>query len=190
MNEKCNNCPNLIKNFLGDDRLAFNACCGKVIIDYTNYTRPRVIKYKTGHMLDIECPDWCPKKKGIDKQILKPIDSANYKDVTNEPPTPPPLQLPSTPSTQTTTVPLTYYQKREKMKELPKHLTWDEIKENEIFVIPKLLYQPRKVIRVISKSNFMIRYNEINDRGAESSYVGTMYSSDLETVFITKLHKY
>ena len=187
MNETCNKCPNLIKNFIDDGRLVFNACCGKVIIDYSDYTRPRVIKYKTGQMLQIDTPDWCPKKHGIDKQVLKPIGNAQYSDEDESQ-----LSLPArvAPPSQDTPKQMTYYEKREAMKKLPSHLKWDDIKENEVFVIPKILNQARKVIKILMKTDAIIRYNEINEYGVESSYCGIMYPNDIEAVFITKIHKY
>lgn len=187
MNECCNKCPNLIKNFLGDDRLVFNACCGKVIIDYGEYTRPRVIKYKTGQMLQIDTPDWCPKKNGIDKQVLKPIDKDEYADETNGKV----LLLPSqTSAPRTDYKHMSYYDKKEEMRKFTRHLTWDEIKENEVFVVPKILNQSRKVFRVVSKTNGLLRYCEIDEDGKEKTFCGTLYPSDIELVFITKLLKY
>lgn len=188
MNEMCNKCPNLIKNFIDDDRLAFNACCGKVIIDYGNYSRPRVIKYKTGQMIDIDTPSWCPKKNGIDKQILKPIGDGSYTDESNDRMLALPTQV--APPSQETPKQMTYYEKREAMKKLPRRVKWEDIKENEIFVIPKILSQARKVVRILMKTDGIIRYNEINEYGVESTYCSTMYPNDIETVFITKLHKY
>lgn len=181
MTKYCNDCPYMIKNFIDDDKLAFNACCGKVIIDYGEYSEPRLIKKRGGLLLNIDTPEWCPKKNGIDKQVLKPVGRYDYKDVQDEQ---------STPSKVETTRKLTYYEKRDALKKLPRHLEWDEIKENEVFVIPKILTQPRKVIRVIFKTNSMIRYSEINDKGTESNYYSTIYPSDIEAIFITKFHKF
>lgn len=183
INETCNKCQQLIKNYIDDEKLLFNACCGKVIIDYTTYTRPRVIRYKTGHMLDIHTPDWCPKKRGIDKQVLKPSFNGAYSDE-DEVVSPPPLP------NQATKQSLTYYEKREKLKMLPKHLTWEEIKENEVYVIPRILSQARKIIKVVLKTDNILRTVEINEHGKESTYFSTIYPNDIETVFITKIHKY
>lgn len=186
-NETCNICQSLIKNYVGDGRLVFNACCGKVIIDYTSFTRPRVIKYKTGQMLAIETPEWCPKKHGIDKQVLKPIAGESYSDENEITQRSLPARV--APSAQETR-PMTYYERREKLKTLPKHLAWDEIQENGVYVIPKLLSQARKVVKVIMKTENLIRTVEINEHGDESTYSSTIYPNDLETVFITKIHKY
>jgi hypothetical protein len=85
---------------------------------------------------------------------------------------------------------MTYYERREKLKTLPRHLAWDEIQENGVYVIPKLLSQARKVVKVIMKTENLIRTVEINEHGDESTYSSTIYPNDLETVFITKIHKY
>lgn len=188
--ETCNKCQDLVKNFIGDGRLVFNACCGRVSIDYGDYSRPRVIKYKTGQMLAIDTPDWCPKKHGISKQVLKPIGETNPIDKDKTRASLPARVAPPSQTTVQESKPLTYYERRERLKTLPKHLEWDEIKENSVYVIPKILSQARKVVKIVMKTDSLIRAVEINEHGVESTYCSTIYPNDLETVFITKLHKY
>jgi hypothetical protein len=207
--ETCNKCQDLIKNFIGDGRLVFNACCGRVTIDYGDYTRPRVIKYKTGQMLQIDTPDWCPKKNGISKQVLKPVASDSTMVDENEITkrlTPTTTQVNNHPSNEdddydddeynynptptTQTKPLTYYEKKERLKKMPPHLSWDDIKEGDVYVIPKILTQARKVVRIVMKTDTMLRCSEINEFGEESKCCTSVYPSDIEMVFITNIHKY
>lgn len=182
MKETCNRCPNFIKNYVDEDELIFNACCGKVIIDYGDYSRPRVIKFRSGHMLDVDVPNWCPKKNGIDKQILKPVGNGSYTDENEA--TPPPL--PKEESYKN----LSYFDRKEKMRKFSRHITWDEIEEDEVYVIPKILSQKRKVIKVVTKTDNIIRATEIDEYGTESTFCTTIYPNDVEMVFITKIHKF
>lgn len=83
-----------------------------------------------------------------------------------------------------------YNEKREALMALPRHLSLEEIEEGEIYVIPKLQSQKRKVIKVIQKSDTHFRYCEIDENGKESSYSSTVYPKDIEYVFVTKLHRF
>ena len=86
---------------------------------------------------------------------------------------------------------LTYSEKRELMKELPKHLAWDEIEEGKTYVIPKIMSQPRKVVKDSSKTSGDCVCHEINEStGNEYSYSCNIYPSDLDAVFITEHRKF
>lgn len=187
MKKTCNNCTSLVKNFIDDNRLQFNACCNRCLVDYNTYTRPRVIQHKTGSMLEIETPSWCPKERGITKEYCV------EKDTVNEIPNTETKMLPLFPTTTTTViepVKLTYTEKRERLKNLKKHIEWNDIKEGNVYVIPKILSQQRKVVRVIAKTDNMIRCSEIDEYGKESQYCTNIYPSDIDTTFIIAIHKF
>jgi hypothetical protein len=86
---------------------------------------------------------------------------------------------------------LTYSEKRELMKELPKHLEWDEIEEGKTYVIPRIMSQLRKIVKVSSKTSGVCVCHEINEStGNEYSYSCNIYPSDLDAVFITEYRKF
>jgi len=72
--DSCEYCGNLIKNYIGTERLKFNACCGRALINFGSAHRPRIIKANTGPMLPLPTPDWCPKKRGVTKEYLTTSD--------------------------------------------------------------------------------------------------------------------
>ena len=85
---------------------------------------------------------------------------------------------------------MTYTERREKLMELPKHVEWDDIEEGGVYVIPKILSQSRKVVRVVMKSDTLLRCSEIDEYGEESKTLSSVYPKDIDTVFITKVLKY
>ena len=98
------------------------------------------------------------------------------------------LPPPPTTSQASSEVPfknLSYYEKMKRLSELPKHMTWDEIKVGNTYVIPKILTKKMKIVKVVEKTAAMIRCSEIED-GKESLYMTTIYPNDVEAVFIVK----
>lgn len=183
----CHLCPNLVKNYTGDDRIRFNACCGRYTIIFNTYSRPRIIKANTGPMLPLTPPDWCPRNRGITKMCVS--SEALAQDVNKALPAPSQVSTPTEPVVKTYKT-MTYTERREKLMELPKHLTWDEIEEDGIYVIPKILSQSRKVVRVVMKSDTLLRCSEIDEYGKESQVLCSIYPRDIDTVFITKVLKF
>lgn len=181
----CEYCGNLIRNYIGEEKLKFNACCGRVLINIGNTDRPRIIKANTGHMLPLPTPDWCPKKRGVTKEYLTTSELQN--EVRS-------LPSPSTVSTANSNTeinkPMTYSERREKMMQLPKHIEWDDIEEGGVYVIPKILHQSRKVVRVVVKTESLLRCSEIDEYGKESQVLTSVYPRDIDMVFITKVLKY
>lgn len=182
MKETCNNCESLIRNYKGSDRVQFNACCSRCIISYANGNRPRTIEFNTGPMLDIKRPEWCPKAKGFTK-IYEGYNAQETPSKSTQMCLPPPP-----PKTEKKV--LTYSEKRELLLKLPKRLEWSEIEEGGVYVIPKILSQSRKVVRVVVKTDTLIRCSEIDEFGKESQVCSSIYPNDIESVFITKLLKY
>ena len=183
--DSCEYCGNLIKNYIGEERLKFNACCGRMLIDFGSTNRPRIIKANTGPMLPLPTPDWCPKKRGITKEYLTASELQNeVKSL------PSPNNVSTANSNTEINKPMTYSERREKMMQLPKHIEWDDIEEGGVYVIPKILHQSRKVIRVVIKTESLLRCSEIDEYGKESQALTSVYPRDIDMVFITKVLKY
>lgn len=170
---ECKYCSSLIKNYIGDDKIQFEACCGRSLVDYNSYTKPKTIMAKCGPMLSIITPSWCPKKRGV---IKESIQYRGEEEKEEEKPK--------------AIKDLSYFEKKELLMKLPKHLQWDEIEEGEIYVIPKILSQDRKVVRVVVKSDNLIRYSEIDEYGEEGRALTSIFPRDIDTIFITKLLKF
>ena len=178
-NESCYLCNGLVKNYIGEERFKFNACCNKSLISSNGFARPRVIKANTGPMVELTPPSWCPKKRGVTKEFIINTDEEK-KDTLSLPPTPT-----VKPSTQ-----LTYSEKRERLLAMPKRIEWKDIEEDGVYVIPKILSQSRKVVRVIMKTDTLLRCSEIDEYGKESQTLSSIYPRDIDAVFITKVLRY
>lgn len=191
-NLTCDFCSSLVKSYLGDDRSKYNACCNRCLVRFNGSTesRPRVIKANVSPMVILPSPDWCPRNKGIVKEYISSdrlLEDMNFQEFRRSG-----LLLPTTSSSTVKDVsrPLTYTEKRDKLSTMPKHLQWDEIEEDGVYVIPKILYQGRKVIRVVSKTENFLRFCEIDEYGKESQTLTSLYPKDIDAVFITKVLKY
>lgn len=187
--ELCNNCESLLKHYVQKNDIQFNAACGKSFILFDRTERPRNIKYKVGPMLDIEAPYWCPKKKGVTKEYAD-YDSILKEDKEHEESMAEHKESPATPPKKEEKKVLTYYEKKELLMKLPRRVEWDDIEEGEVYVIPKLLYQSRKVVRIVIKTESLIRCSEIDEFGKENQICTSIYPKDIESIFLTKLHKY
>jgi hypothetical protein len=186
----CHLCSNLVKNYTGDDKIRFNACCGRYMVMFNTYSRPRVIKANTGPMLPLDPPAWCPRNRGITSMSVSSEELA--KNVNKALPAPSQVSTPKEtvePVVKTYKT-MTYTERREKLMALPKHLEWDDIVEGEIYVIPKILSQARKVVRVVMKSDTLLRCSEIDEYGKESQALCSVYPRDIDVVFMTKILKY
>ena len=181
--ESCNFCDSLIRNYVGDYTPQFNACCGRCIIDYGEYSRPRTIVFKVGASVDIKVPSWCPRERGIFKEQIpyKLLNKDNKQ-----------LSLPYKDDDKPKK-PLTYTEKKEliedyvKSNQIKPHLKWDEIEVGSVYVLPKFLTISRKVIKVMDKLERSIRFVEIEDDGKESTYSQTLWKDDIDAAFLVKL---
>ena len=183
--DSCELCNNLIKNYYNQGSVKYNACCGKALITFGCGYRPRIIKANTGPMLPLPTPDWCPKKRGVTREYLSSSDLQNEVKAL-----PSPSTVSASNSNSAINRPMTYSEKREKMMQLPKHIEWDEIEEGGVYVIPKILHQTRKVIRVVVKTESLLRCSEIDEYGKESQVLTSVYPRDIDMVFMTKVLKY
>ena len=181
----CNNCPNLSKHYEHCDIGHFDAACGLVSYEAFGVSRPRRIGYNLSPNQTIVSPNWCPLK------------SSNSQTT----PPPPPSQVTHRPNPQQTgpqasqqkCLPAytSYSDRREKMKELKRHVDWEDIEEGKIYVIPRILNQTRKIVRVITKTNLSCICHEISEyTGNEYQYNSTIYPSDLDAVFITEMREF
>ena len=181
----CNNCPNLSKHYEHCDIGHFDAACGLVSYEAFGVSRPRRIDYNLSPNQTIVSPNWCPLK------------SSNSQTT----PPPPPSQVTHRPNPQQTgpqasqqkCLPAytSYSDRREKMKELKRHVDWEDIEEGKIYVIPRILNQTRKIVRVITKTNLSCICHEISEyTGNEYQYNSTIYPSDLDAVFITEMREF
>ena len=79
-----------------------------------------------------------------------------------------------------------------RLTNIPKHLSWDEIKEGGIYVLPKHRYQYRtKVIYIKKKTDTFFRYCEVSDDGKLNSYETSIFKSAEEDYsLIVGYHKF
>ena len=174
MKPVCNYCGFLHKAFYNEDKRFFNACCSKKTVKTNNIERPMIIEFDASEAFEIERPNWCPVH-GIGSE-------------TN--------LLPSKPTTEVKPLvkkfkDMTYMEKKDEFKKIPKRIKWEDIKVDEIYLIPRILSTPRKIIRVASKTNDCITYHEISEYSwSEYSYTTSMHPTDAEAAMIVKLHKF
>jgi len=184
----CNYCGYLTKSYTSDERRFFNACCLKKLVVTGSIKRPMVIDYHTYEMADIERPAWCPQLaiNGGDG-VIPPINTQAQQNQ---------LALPNKTEENTNVVSkafkdMTYYEKKEELKKLSPRISWDDIKEDGYYLLPRIMSSPKKIIHVESKTNECIRYHEVSElTGNEYSYATTIYPKDVEAVFIVKIHEF
>ena len=189
----CNLCVNLDKSYDRREGGRFDAACKVTTFPVPGGTRPRRIDFNLSQTQDIPCPTWCPMLASANSKGLP-----SPSQVTHRPN--PQTTGPQPTSTETTPViplsqkpisELTYSEKRELMKELPKHIEWADIKEGNKYVIPRILSQSRKIVKVITKTDMCCTCHEISEfDGHEYSYNCSVYPSDLDAVFITEIHDF
>jgi hypothetical protein len=83
-----------------------------------------------------------------------------------------------------------YYEKRNKMKELPSVCDWTTLKEGDICVVPRILRQKRKVVLVKDRNEYVLKCVELDDNLQATSTFVNIYSNDIDVKFIVKLHKF
>ena len=176
----CNNCVNLARHYEHCDVGRFDAACKVVSYEAFGQKRDRRIGYSLAINETIMSPTWCPLRNNGNSQLALQAQSTR----------PRPQDTGPHPSTSTTAT-LSYSDKREKMKSLKRHIEWDDIKEGKIYVIPKILSQGRKIVKVITKTNMSCICHEISEyTGNEYTYNCMVYPSDLDAVFITELRNF
>lgn len=174
----CNGCVNLSRHYEHCMQGHFDAACKVVSYRAFGNERSRRIDYNVSPNQEIVSPNWCPLKES-NRQLALPSTVTRPKPQETGP-------------HSTNTPPYTSFSdRRDKMKELRKHIEWENIEEGKIYVIPKILSQARKIVKVITKTNMSCICHEISEyTGNEFSYNCTVYPSDLDAVFITELRKF
>ena len=200
----CNLCANLEKSFEHREEGRFDAACRACSYETWNCSRPRRIDYNLSETQDIVRPTWCPlKKKEEPKYVVGEINLDEKREIKSLTPkkTPSLPSLPPKPIVSEKEIleelrkkpieSLTYSEKRTLMKELPKHLKWDDIEEGKLYVIPKIMSQSRKIVKVYNKTSAVCVCHEISEiTGNEYTYNCNIYPSDLDAVFITELREF
>ena len=181
----CNTCVNLVRCYENRVDGRFDAACKISLFEAIGEKRPRRIDYNVSPSQDIMSPHWCPLRQSSPLGLPclstpsrpRPQDTGPHPSPT--PTTPKPLSE------------LSYSERREKMKELPRRISWDDIKEGKVYVIPKILNQSRKIVKVYTKTDVCCSCHEISDvTGNEFTYSSNFYVSDLDSIFITELHEF
>ena len=168
---RCNECGYMIKSYAYGGTQIYNATCGKHIIMTDSIERPRVIQRNVvGNHTAVYRPDWCPKICSV------------------APTTPTQLALPATINRPVTYD--DYYEKRNKMKELPSVCDWKDIKEGDICVVPRILRQRRKIVLVKDRNEYVLKCVELDDNLQATSTFINIYSNDIDVKFIVKFHKF
>lgn len=167
---RCNECGFLIKKYMAGGTIAYNATCSKHMIVTDGVERERVIQRNvSGKNATIYAPDWCPKI--AERPEFKKPQLA--------------LPPPSKPATYDD-----YIEKRNKMKDLPITTEWKDIQEGEIYVVPRILRQSRKILLVKEKSDYVLKCLELDENLDSAHRVSNVYSNDIDVQFIVKYHKF
>ena len=177
----CNYCGYLIKNFGDHGDVKYNACCGKHIIESDGVRRPRTISFRIQDPVDIPIPDWCPKLADS-----KPSETPKAKLVTTETPQ---KSLPALLSSAKT-VYEQYTEKRNELMKLSKHVEWEDIKEGKLYVIPRIIRQGGKIIRVTRKTEFTLTCHLVDGSLQDTSFIHNVYKNDIDAIFIVEYHKF
>ena len=176
----CNYCGYLVKSYKEHGDVKFNACCGKHIIESGDYVRPRTIRFNVeGDNEDIPKPDWCPKVLSNSPSPTVTI-APSVSNENNSGTTPP----------SSASFYESFTERRKVLSKLPSHLEWDDFKEGELYVIPRIINQKVKVVKIIDKNDYTIRCIVVNDNGQESNYYHNVYKQDLDAKFIVKYHNF
>ena len=189
----CNLCVNLDKSYDRREGGRFDAACKVATFPVPGGTRSRRIDFNLSQTQDIPCPTWCPLLVSANsKGLPSPSQVTHIPNPQTTGPQPTSTETtPVIPLSQKPISELTYSEKRELMKELPKHIEWADIKEGNKYVIPRILSQSRKIVKVITKTDMCCTCHEISEfDGHEYTYNCSVYPSDLDAVFITEIHDF
>lgn len=164
----CNDCCYLIKDYLDDSKLAFTALCDKTKKIHEGKIVTPIISYKTGAMLSISTPNWCPLSSNTMHGAIEKEENVITKKFED----------------------LSYYEQNNFLKTLPKHVEWCDVKEGELYVLPKIRYSKGKLYKVELKTDYLIRMIEVDDSLNPLSVSKNIYKTDCESSFLVAYHKY
>jgi len=177
--ETCHICSDLIKNYIDERRVFFNACCARSLVVENGMSKPRSIVHNACKLSPLTTPDWCPKLRGV----LRTIDVSETKLL-------PPPQNEEKTNDLVEFNKLTYYGKRDRLSKLPRRTEWADIEVGGIYVIPKILTNKMKIVKVLDKTETSARCREMDADLSETVYATSLFPRDVESIFITKLLKF
>lgn len=168
----CNYCGYIIKSY-HDGEVKFKASCSKCLLEINGTKKPREIADNVNEIMHILTPDWCPKRHESPKSssvdlLLKAIGPIN----------------------STSEQYRAYHEKKKVLQQLPRHVNWEDIKEGGLYVIPTIMKQKLRVVRVLSKTLYTARCAILDENSQETSDIHNVYKEDLDTTFIVEYHKY
>ena len=171
----CNYCGHLVKNYHGAERRFFDAHCRKKLIENGDVKKPMLIEAQVCSVFDIERPNWCPIYGMGQTQTKKDAEDENTKGEEA------PKKVKD----------MSYYEKKEEFKKIQRRLSWEDIKEGGYYVIPKIMYTPRKILHVVTKTSSCLSCHEISETtGTEYSTYSFVYENDIEASLIVELHNF
>lgn len=157
----CNYCESLQKEYYGSYGISSRAVCGAC---QNTMGMPKYIDTVFSDIETIDTPAWCPKRQN---------DSSAANDQTSPKKT------------------YTYAEKRSIIMDFPRNVAWDDIKEGSLYVIPKILYSPMKVVKVESIDNTKAICRELSfDDGFRERYTTYIYPNDIDAIMLVPFHTY
>lgn len=184
----CNDCSNWRKVYDDEMSEAYTVNCAAAFYKTATAIRPRVIRFRVYDGLAVTPPSWCPlRPENKDKPKVVSLFDLGKSNSTSE------LCKggilgPSAVKKEA--------EKKDTSKEEARTAiainpitNWDDIKEGEEYIVPRLKYSKCKLFLVVSKSEYMIRCKEIED-GKVSMITSVIYKSSEESKFIVKKHNF
>lgn len=172
----CVDCDSLVKDYIDESKIAFKAKCNRCTVAYSNGTNSlRVIMEKCGPMLTLETPEWCPKKRNVIQEYVHETNLDQEK---------PTLVLP--PPTKQPVKVLTYTERMDAIKTLPREIEWDDIQVGDIYVLPKSTsYSKGRRIKIATKCDRSFSYYELDLESGEPSWTTRhCFKSDVESTLL------
>lgn len=157
----CNYCESLKKEYYGAYSTSVRAVCEAC---KNTLGAAKYIDTVFSDVETIDTPVWCPKRQSD--------DSAAYGQ--------------TSPKKE-----YTYTEKRSIIMDFPRNVAWEDIKEGSLYVIPKILYTPMKVVKVesIDKTKAICRELSFDD-GFRERYTTYIYPNDIDAIMLVPFHKY
>lgn len=145
---------------------AFKACCDIFFLKTSVSIKPRTVSFRAYPNLLIKQPEWCP---------LKPENRNKPKvhDITNVMSENSKKKEPEKAKSLEETA-------KEFAQRLARRTAWETIKVGAEYVIPRIDLKPCKVVRVVEKSENIVKMKEVDSNGIVTSYSNVVYKDDIE----------
>lgn len=177
--DTCNNCPHLVKEWISEDHLGYDAACSKVIEVMNGKNLIRVIRKHVGDMIGIETPKWCPMKcnGNFKAEEDKEVIIADEKPIVEE--------------KSKTLKEMNYQERKEYLGTMKPHLSWDNFVIGKKYIIPKWdMYSNAKEIVIVSKFNGTMSYHELDEFGNEKAGLISLKDTEEKLPIIVESHKF